>query len=61
MGVALGFLLPPMLVQNHADIQLIGKDLQLMFYLVAGFTSVLVILVLLCKYIYIVLRIFVVF
>lgn len=49
MGVAIGFLLPPMLVRNHDDIALIGKDLQLMFYIVAGFTSILLVLVLFCK------------
>lgn len=45
----MGFLLPPMLVRNHDDINLIGKDLQLMFYIIAGFTSILVVLVLFCK------------
>ncbi|XP_053684189.1 feline leukemia virus subgroup C receptor-related protein 2 [Sabethes cyaneus] len=46
LGIAIGFLVPPMLVENHDDIDLIGSDLRLMFYIVAGFTSVLVILVL---------------
>uniref|UniRef100_U5ERN6 Choline/ethanolamine transporter FLVCR1 n=1 Tax=Corethrella appendiculata TaxID=1370023 RepID=U5ERN6_9DIPT len=46
LGIAVGFLFPPMLVQNHDDIEMIGHDLRFMFYLVAGFTSVLVILVL---------------
>lgn len=49
LGVALGFVLPPLLVGNHEDLTLVGKDLQLMFYLIAGFTSVLVVLVLFCK------------
>ncbi|XP_058465771.1 heme transporter FLVCR2 [Malaya genurostris] len=46
LGIAVGFLLPPMLVENHEDLDLVGDDLKLMFYLVAGFTSVLVMLVL---------------
>ncbi|CAO1365862.1 unnamed protein product, partial [Diamesa serratosioi] len=45
LGIAVGFILPPTLVKNHDNTELIGKDLQFMFYLVAGFTSVLVVLV----------------
>ncbi|XP_037046859.1 feline leukemia virus subgroup C receptor-related protein 2 [Bradysia coprophila] len=45
LGIAVGFLLPPVIVQNHDDLDLVGQDLQLMFYLIAGFTSVLVVLV----------------
>ncbi|XP_017866728.1 PREDICTED: feline leukemia virus subgroup C receptor-related protein 2 [Drosophila arizonae] len=44
LGVAIGFVLPPMLVPNSEDINQVGSDLQLMFYLVAGLTSVLLIL-----------------
>uniref|UniRef100_A0A2M4BLW0 Choline/ethanolamine transporter FLVCR1 n=1 Tax=Anopheles marajoara TaxID=58244 RepID=A0A2M4BLW0_9DIPT len=46
LGIAVGFLVPPMLVENHDDISLIGDDLRLMFYIVAGFTTFLVVLVL---------------
>ncbi|XP_050074566.1 feline leukemia virus subgroup C receptor-related protein 2 [Anopheles maculipalpis] len=46
LGIAVGFLVPPMLVENHDDINLIGDDLRLMFYIVAGVTTVLVVLVL---------------
>ncbi|XP_058054546.1 heme transporter FLVCR2 [Anopheles bellator] len=46
LGIAVGFLAPPLLVENHDDISLIGDDLRLMFYIVAGFTTFLVILVL---------------
>lgn len=46
LGIAVGFLVPPLLVQNHDDLNLIGDDLRVMFYIVAGFTSLLVILVL---------------
>lgn len=49
LGVAMGFLIPPMLVKNHDDLDLVGADLQFMFYLVAGFTSVLLVLIILCR------------
>lgn len=49
LGIAVGFLLPPMLVKNHDDLDLIGRDLQFMFYSVAGFTTILVLLVVFCK------------
>lgn len=51
LGIAVGFVLPPMLVGNHEDISLIGSNLKLMFYLVAGLTSVLVVLMVLCKFV----------
>lgn len=38
-----------MLVKNHDDLDLIGRDLQFMFYCVAGFTTILVVLVLFCE------------
>ncbi|XP_049876029.1 uncharacterized MFS-type transporter C09D4.1 isoform X2 [Pectinophora gossypiella] len=47
LGVALGFVLPPILVRASGTIEEIGADFQLMFYLVAGFTSVLFVLILL--------------
>lgn len=47
LGVAIGFVLPPILVANHDNPELIGKDLQMMFYLVAGATTTLVILMVL--------------
>ncbi|XP_059058357.1 uncharacterized MFS-type transporter C09D4.1 [Achroia grisella] len=47
LGVAVGFFLPPMLVRSQGTIEEIGADLQLMFYIVAGFTSVLFVLILL--------------
>lgn len=34
-------------MRNHDDLDLIGQDLKLMFYMIAGFTSVLVVLVVL--------------
>lgn len=50
LGIAIGFLLPPVIVRNHDDLDLVGQDLQLMFYLIAGFTTVLVVLVAVCKF-----------
>lgn len=49
LGIAVGFVLPPILVKNHADKDLIGRDLQFMFYSVAGFTTILVVLVIFCE------------
>ncbi|CAH0724492.1 unnamed protein product, partial [Brenthis ino] len=47
LGVALGFLLPPMLVRAQGTVEEIGADLQFMFYLIAGITSVLFVFILL--------------
>ena len=49
LGIAIGFVVPPMLVANSDDLDLIGHDLQWMFNYVAGLTTVLVILMVLCK------------
>ncbi|XP_039755588.1 uncharacterized MFS-type transporter C09D4.1 isoform X1 [Pararge aegeria] len=47
LGVALGFFLPPMLVRAQGTMEEIGADLQVMFYLVAGLTSVLFVFIVL--------------
>ncbi|KAL7735411.1 hypothetical protein ACLKA6_019530 [Drosophila palustris] len=47
LGVAIGFVLPPMLVPNSESLETVGKDLQMMFYLVAGLTSILLVLMVL--------------
>ncbi|VVD02455.1 unnamed protein product [Leptidea sinapis] len=47
LGVALGFLLPPMIVRAQGTTDEIRSDLQLMFYLIAGLTSVLFVLIVL--------------
>ncbi|KAK0180912.1 hypothetical protein PV327_003243 [Microctonus hyperodae] len=47
LGVAIGFLFPPMLVPNSNDPQIVEQGLQLMFYLGAGITSVIAVLILL--------------
>lgn len=49
LGVAVGFVLPPMLVPNSENLETVGKDLQMMFYMVAGLTSVLLVLMVFCK------------
>ncbi|XP_034245936.1 feline leukemia virus subgroup C receptor-related protein 2 isoform X2 [Thrips palmi] len=47
LGVALGFVVPPMLVQNNTtNPELIGDQLRVLFYIVAITTSVLLVLIL---------------
>ncbi|PBC31673.1 MFS-type transporter [Apis cerana cerana] len=47
LGIAIGFLFPPMLVQNNEDISQIGRGLHAMFYIVAAFTTIILVLILL--------------
>lgn len=47
LGIAIGFLFPPMLVPNSDNIYLIERGLRLMFYIVAAFTSIILVLILL--------------
>ncbi|KOB74381.1 Uncharacterized protein OBRU01_09543 [Operophtera brumata] len=47
LGVALGFVLPPMLVDANGTVEQIAADFRLMFYLVAGVTSVIFVAILL--------------
>lgn len=49
LGIAVGFILPPKLVRNHDSLDMIGDDLKLMFYMIAGLTTVLVVLVIVCE------------
>ncbi|XP_014473180.1 PREDICTED: feline leukemia virus subgroup C receptor-related protein 2 [Dinoponera quadriceps] len=46
LGIAIGFLFPPMLVPNNDNVCIIEKGLRLMFYIVAAFTTVVLILIL---------------
>lgn len=50
MGVAIGFLLPPIIVRDHDKLEDIGTDFKYMFYGVAIFTSVLLLVVLFSKF-----------
>jgi hypothetical protein len=50
LGVAIGFLLPTLIVRNHDDLDDIAHDLSVMYYSVAGFTTVLLVLIILCEY-----------
>lgn len=50
LGIAIGFVVPPFLVGNHDDLTMIGNDLRFMFYLVAGFSTVILVLVVFCEY-----------
>nr|CAH0103593.1 unnamed protein product [Daphnia galeata] len=45
IGVALGFLLPPIIVRDHNNLEDIGTDLRLMLYIVAGICSALLFVV----------------
>ncbi|KAJ0182814.1 hypothetical protein K1T71_002183 [Dendrolimus kikuchii] len=47
LGVALGFVLPPILVKASGTVEEIAADFKMMFYIVAGFTSVLFVFILL--------------
>jgi len=50
LGVAIGFLLPTMMVRNHEELDDIAHDLSVMYYTVAGFTTLLLVLIILCEY-----------
>ena len=50
LGVAIGFFLPSMMVKKHDNLDDIGKDLSVMYYSVAGFTTALLVLIIVCKY-----------
>ncbi len=49
LGVALGFVVPPMLVTQSEDVVLLGEQLRILFYIVAGVTSVLLVMILFCE------------
>ena len=49
LGVALGFLLPPVIVKLHDNLDETGYELSIMFYMVAGVCSVLLLLVIFGK------------
>lgn len=50
LGVALGFLLPPLLVHDSDDFQDIAASLSRMFFGTAIFTTVVFVLIYLCKF-----------
>uniref|UniRef100_A0A674NVA8 FLVCR choline and putative heme transporter 2 n=1 Tax=Takifugu rubripes TaxID=31033 RepID=A0A674NVA8_TAKRU len=45
LGIAIGFLVPPILVHNVDDLDELGYHIRVMFYITAGFTTVMFILV----------------
>lgn len=49
LGIAIGFVVPSILVGNHEDINKMGDDLQLLNYLVAGLSTAILMVVVLCK------------
>jgi hypothetical protein len=50
LGVAIGFLLPTMMVRKHDNLDDIAQDLSVMYFTVAGFTTLLLVLIILCEY-----------
>ena len=50
LGVAIGFLLPTLMVRKHDNSDDTAQDLSAMYYTVAGFTTALLVLIVLCKY-----------
>jgi hypothetical protein len=49
LGMAAGFLLPPLFVKNHVNVEDIGSDLSLMFNCTAGACTFVLILVVACE------------
>ncbi|XP_014599670.1 PREDICTED: feline leukemia virus subgroup C receptor-related protein 1 isoform X1 [Polistes canadensis] len=47
LGIAIGFLFPPILVPNSDDLELVARGFQIMFYIVAALTSLVLVLILL--------------
>ncbi|KAI4502025.1 hypothetical protein M0802_002707 [Mischocyttarus mexicanus] len=47
LGIAIGFLFPPILVPNSDDPALVARGFQTMFYIVAALTSIVLVLILL--------------
>jgi len=50
IGCALGFVIPPEIVTDSADIDVIGSQLRIMLYAGAAVMSTLFILVLICTF-----------
>lgn len=50
LGIALGFLIPPILVKNSDDMAAIAKGLSILFYSVAIACSVILVAILFCEY-----------
>lgn len=50
LGVALGFILPPMLVKNHEDTAKIGDDLYFLTWLLSGFMIPVAIAIVICTF-----------
>lgn len=49
LGIAIGFLVPPILVPNVDDMDELAHHISIMFYITAGVSTVLFILVVFCK------------
>nr|CAD7409594.1 unnamed protein product [Timema cristinae] len=49
LGIAVGFVLPTLLVFDHVSVDDIGSDIAVMFYGIAGFTTLLLVLIVICN------------
>lgn len=49
LGIAIGFLVPPILVPNVDDVDELAHHIRIMFYITAGVATVLFVLVVFCK------------
>lgn len=45
----MGFVLPPIMVSNHEDLDLIGADLKLMYIILASISTILLIIIVFCE------------
>lgn len=49
LGMALGFILPPLMIRNHEELDSIGKDFYRFFILNAIVTTIVLVLTVICK------------
>lgn len=49
LGIAIGFLVPPILVPNVEDVDELAHHIRVMFYISAGVATIIFILVVICK------------
>lgn len=50
LGIALGFILPPLLVKNHSDVNRIGDDLHFLTCLLAGAMTMVTVTIIFCGF-----------
>lgn len=45
----MGFVLPPIMVHNHEDLNLVGADLKFMYIILATFATILLLIIVFCE------------